>query len=523
MPSLNRPDVYLSEVLLPQQQVYSSSQAVGAFMGVLPQGPTLAPTLVNSWSDFITYFGGFPASGTDDDLAHAVYQFFANGGRQAYVLRVTASGTPAVLATKTLVDRAATPQNTIRVDALSPGVWGNNLYAQVLDRDTSIGRFDFVVYKGGSTAGFAIERFVDLSMVPTDGRYFVNIINSTVSGSVYVRVTNLNSGTASPNNVPSLNGGVPSQLTSGADGSAPSAADLQAAFPLFNSVPGPILLNVPGNSTNAVLTSAIAYAEARGDVFCIIDTPKPTDTTIGGVANAVTTTQALTPSSYAAVYYPWLMMLNPNSVGAQATRATAPGGVVAGIIARTDQVRGVFKAPAGTSTATVTGATALAGTVSTIGVLTTSDLDTLNGANINAIKFVPGAGIVVWGTRTLFKTGITRYISPRRTLIYLKQALKQATQFAVFENNDANLWAQINTVCLRIVSGLWQQGGLKGTAPTEAFYVLCDGTINTPSVVAAGEVRVQVGVALQYPAEFVTITLTQFDGGASVTDTASTF
>jgi phage tail sheath protein FI len=78
-------------------------------------------------------------------------------------------------------------------------------------------------------------------------------------------------------------------------------------------------------------------------------------------------------------------------------------------------------------------------------------------------------------------------------------------------------------VCLRIVSGLWQQGGLKGTAPTEAFYVLCDGTINTPSVVAAGEVRVQVGVALQYPAEFVTITLTQFDGGASVTDTASTF
>lgn len=522
MPNLQRPDVYLSEQTLPQLQQFSSSQAVAAFVGTAQQGSNTAPTLLNSWQDYITNFGGIPTTDPNNgDLAYAVYQYFANGGRQAYALRVTASGTPAVTATKNLVDRAATPANTLKVDAISPGLWGNTLQIGIVDRDAPSGRFDLQVYKGGSTSQFIIERFTDLTMVTSDPRYVVNIINSAVAGSAYVRVTNLNSVTTVPNNTPSLNGSVPVALLSGVDGSAPTAGDITTALSLLNSVPGPVLLNVPGNTTASVVNGAIAYAEGRGDVFVICDSPKPTDSTAGGVANAVTVASAFTVSSYAAAYYPWLHMVDPNAIGSGATRPTAPGGAVAGVFARTDQVRGVFHAPAGTQTGTITGAVSQAKDLNTSAALTNTDYDTLNAAYINAVRNLPGVGLTVFGTRTLWKSGITRYIAPRRTLIFLKQALRQACQFAVFENNDANLWAQLSTVCLRIVTNLWQQGGLAGANPQQAFYVICDASINTPAVVAGGEVKVQVGVALQTPAEFVTILLTQYDGGSSVTDTAN--
>lgn len=522
MANLLRPDVYLQEQTLPQQPNVSSSSAVAAFIGTAPKGLTSTPTLLNSWQDYIVAFGGFPTTDFNNgDLAYAVYQYFANGGRQAYVLRVTATATPAVTATRSLVDRAATPQSTLKIDAISPGLWGNNLYIGIVDRDATNGRFDLLVYNGGNTAGFVVEKFIDLSMVTSDPRYVVNIINSPVVGSVNIRATDLNSASTPPNDTPALSSPNPFQLATGVDGSAPTAGDITTAISTLNSVPGPVLLNIPGNATTSVINAAIVYAEGRGDVFVIADSAKPTDATAGGVAAVVTYAGTLTVSSYAAVYYPWMLMVDPNAVGAGAMRATAPGGAVAGVYARTDQVRGVAKAPAGTQTGTISGALALAKDLATAATLTNTDYDTLNTANVNAIKSVPGVGIVVWGARTLWKSGVTRFISPRRTLIYLKQALKQATQFAVFENNDANLWSSLSAVCLRIVTNLWQQGGLAGASADKAFYVLCDATINTPTVVASGEVKVQVGVALQVPAEFVTILLTQFDGGSSITDNAN--
>lgn len=522
MPNLLRPDVYIQEQTLPQQPNVSSSSAVAAFVGTAPKGLASAPTLLNSWQDYLLAFGGFPVTDPNNgDLAYAVYQYFANGGRQAYVLRVTASGVPAVTATRSLVDRAATPQPTLKVDAVSPGLWGNNVWIGILDRDAPNGRFDLLVYIGGSTAGFVAEKFIDVSMINSDVRYVVNVVNSPTAGSAYIRVSDLNSATTAPNDTPALANPTPLALATGVDGGAPSASDITNAIPNLNSVPGPVILNVPGNATTSVVNAAIAYAETRGDVFVIVDSGKPTDATAGSVATAVTAAGSLTVSSYAAMYFPWMLMVDPNAIGSGAMRPTAPGGAVAGVFARTDQVRGVHKAPAGAQTGVISGALALAATLSTPAVLTNTDYDTLNVANINAIKNVPGLGFAVWGSRTLWKSGITRFVSPRRTLIYLKQALKQATQFAVFENNDANLWTALSTVCLRIVTNLWQQGGLAGASADKAFYVLCDASINTPTVVASGEVKVQVGVALQVPAEFVTILLTQFDGGSSITDNAN--
>jgi phage tail sheath protein FI len=118
------------------------------------------------------------------------------------------------------------------------------------------------------------------------------------------------------------------------------------------------------------------------------------------------------------------------------------------------------------------------------------------------------------GGRTRKTFGADRYVSARRTLIYIKEVVRRSTQFAVFENNDQRLWASLRMSAERILRPLWEAGGLKGSNTNEAYYIRCDDTINTPSVIQSGEVRMELGVALQYPAEFVIIRLTQYDQGS---------
>jgi phage tail sheath protein FI len=97
----------------------------------------------------------------------------------------------------------------------------------------------------------------------------------------------------------------------------------------------------------------------------------------------------------------------------------------------------------------------------------------------------------------------------RRSLIYIRKYLKDLTEFALFENNNEKLWAQLRTTISVFLTSYLNQGGLRGTSPDEAFYVKCDGENNTDSTIANGEVHIEVGVALQYPAEFIVINLTQ--------------
>jgi phage tail sheath protein FI len=121
------------------------------------------------------------------------------------------------------------------------------------------------------------------------------------------------------------------------------------------------------------------------------------------------------------------------------------------------------------------------------------------------------------GGRTRKLYGPDRYINARRTLIYIEDSLKLSTQYAVFENNDQRLWTSLRATARMILNPIWERGGLAGMTAAQAYYVVCDATINTPQVVQSGEVRMEVGVALQYPAEFVVIRVTQFDSGANLT------
>jgi phage tail sheath protein FI len=155
----------------------------------------------------------------------------------------------------------------------------------------------------------------------------------------------------------------------------------------------------------------------------------------------------------------------------------------------------------------------LTGVVAPEVTLTSTQLDDLNSglSPVNAIRALPGAGTVVMGARTLKQSGATadKYVSMRRSLNYLRKRITDLSQFAVFENNNETLWKQIRTVLSVFLNEYRNQGGLRGAVPADAYFIKCDAENNTPTDIANGIVNIEVGVALEYPAEFVVITLAQ--------------
>lgn len=490
----SRPGVYIQEVAVPQViQLADNGSALGAFVGGASRGSTTLPKLVNSWTDFVKAYGSL-----DDayPLTWAAYNFFANGGRQLYVQRVI--GTGSVKATLTVQDSGATPANTLRFDAIDAGTWGNSISVSIT-AGGSVSRFNVLVYYGGSI----VERFDDLSMTTTDSRYVLSMINGT---SAYITAVNLNSVSATPYPSPSA----ATALATGANGAALAAADY--VFTSFDPIDSPLVFNVPdaaylsdANST-LVANNLISYCETRGDCFAVVDCPSGKT-----VAQAKTYSAGLSSTKgQTAMYFPWLVMGDVLKSAPGATRLQAPGAAMVGQFLATDASRGVFKAPAGYGNR-------LALAVATERQLTNTELDTLNTgtAPVNAIRQVPGAGIIVMGARTLNNTTANRYINVRRSLIYVKKELERLSAFAIFENNDERLWGQLRVTLGTFLRDYWQSGGLRGATTSEAYYVKCDSTTNTSADILNGTVNIEVGVAIQYPAEFVVIKLGQITGSAT--------
>lgn len=504
MPTYKRPGTYVNEFLTPNNTVQAGSTTVAAFLGSHFRGPTDEPVLVNSWGEFVSSFGGFAPTGqANSELPYALYNYFANGGRQAYVCRVI--GTGSSVASVTLQDRAGTPLDTLKVDALNAGAWGSNIRIDIVDRNAATGRFDLIVYYGGTTSQYQVERWTDLTMDDTDDRFVESIINSPVSGSTYIRVTDMDSATAAYDDMPSAQTGT--ALSGGADGSDPTQSEKTDAVTetttLLDQIEGLCNVAYPGETASAVLGALVSYCEDRGTFFAVLDTDS-------GItpSTAVTDAGSLPASSHAAVYYPWLTTTDPASNSPGATRLCPPSAFAAGKMAEVDTLRGVWKAPAGLEVR-------LSGVVSVERTFTSSELDTLNEGHVNAIRSFPGAGAVIFGARTLNTNRASKYINVRRTLNYIKDSLTQSTEFAVFEVNDQTLWNSLASVASRFLGALHAQGGLRGTRPEEAFYVKCDGELNTPQVIESGQVLLEVGVALQFPAEFVVIRIGQWEGGQS--------
>lgn len=508
MANYKRPGVYVEETLRPLTQALSApGDAYAAFVGVHPKGPT-TPTLVTSWTQFVALFGSFSPDPTQY-LAHAVFQFFNNGGRNAYITRSV--NTNAVAATLTINDIAGTPASLLKVDAKDVGVAGNTFYVTTEKTDpdqtgVTDTRFNLYVHDGSGAASSIIERFIDLSMDPGDPRYALPIVNSPEVGSARIKITHMGTTTytllrAHPAYVTG------SALSGGSDGTGTPPNDTAAKLlETIESAPN-IVLNIPGETNGTILNSVLTWGAALGTIFLVIDAPAYATSTAATVTAAGAIPALVGNTSYAAVYFPWLLVDDPATNVRGSVRAVPPGGAVVGQFQRTDASRGVQKPPAGVDTA-------LAGVLGLDTKLLSTDLDTLNPKGVNAIKPLPGVGYCIFGARTTAKTSADRYISVRRVLMSIKKDLIEGSRWALFEPNDEILWDRMENMIADYLTTAQQVGLIRGNAPAEGFYVKVDAENNTETSVAAGEINIEVGLALLSPAEFIVIKIGQFAGGS---------
>jgi phage tail sheath protein FI len=486
------PGVYIQEIPSGVRTISGVATSITAFTGWAKQGPTTQAQLILSWSDFERQFGGLDANSL---LSYAVYHFFNNGGSQAYIVRLTqqAGANPAKTAAHTIT-------NFLTFLAANPGNWGNALQ---VDIKVNGNRFGIIVrYQGAQ-----VESFMNLSLDKNDPNFVISVVGQ---GSQFIQVTL----EATPT-VPATDQ-LNQSLTGGADGDVlnPGTADFHTALNaggsgtgvhLLDTVPLFNLLVVPGETDATTIQTLESYCRKEG-VFLIADCSSSMSLVTleaSGPGSAITGDDAIN----AAFYFPWVQAADP----AQKNRTGLfpPSGFVAGVYARTDASRGVWKAPAG-SDASLTGAIGLSV------ALTDDQTGILNPQAINCIRSFPVYGIVLWGARTLRGNDQVgsewKYVPVRRLALYIEKSLYRGTQWVVFEPNDEPLWAQIRLNVGAFMQNLFRKGAFQGKSPREAYFVKCDSETTTQNDINLGIVNILVGFAPLKPAEFVIIQIQQMAG-----------
>jgi phage tail sheath protein FI len=422
-----------------------------------------------------------------------------------------------------VVSAAATAGGSLTLFASSPGVWGNSLLVSVTPQPSNASRFSVLVQQVASTGQtVTLESFVNMSVLATDPRYVVTVINND---SNYITFTNpLNGAVVAPStDPPAAATQVP--FTGGADGTVlnPMDGNFEAAlFPPANPNGGVHLLDrvtifnllcVPGETDAPTISLLQGYCVQKR-AFMIVDSPQ--NTTIANMIQSGpvgSTPGSITDQSVAgnsALYFPWIQA--PDPLAGNRSRLFPPCGFVAGIYAATDGARGVWKAPAGIQAAFI-------GNSGLQFVMTDLENGGLNPQAVNCNREFKVYGDVVWGARTLAGNDQAgsqwKYVPIRRLALFLESSLYDGTQWVVFEPNDATLWGQIRMNVGTFMQGLFLQGAFAGTTPAQAYFVKCDAENNPPSSVALGVVYILVGFAPLYPAEFVVIQIQQIVAQAS--------
>ncbi len=300
-------------------------------------------------------------------------------------------------------------------------------------------------------------------------------------------------------------------LGDGDDGSQPDLAAYQAVLARFEKHRDINILCLPGQTWDttaekAIIDAAVAHAEKMKSRMVIIDPPASLELT----TEKDVTDLGFKPKTYSVVYYPWVKVANPyynaeKNPGAPTTVLAGPSGFAAGMWAKTDGRRGVWKAPAGVETS-------LLGVAGLQYVVEDGEQDQLNPQGVNCLRRMPGYGPVVWGTRTLATKADPewRYVPVRRTAIFIEQSIYNGIQWAVFEPNDHRLWASLRLNIDSFMNGLFRSGAFQGEKSSEAYFVRCGlGDTMTQGDIDRGQVIVIIGFAPLKPAEFVIVRIQQ--------------
>ncbi|MER6556435.1 phage tail sheath subtilisin-like domain-containing protein [Streptomyces sp. NPDC001027] len=541
------PGVYVTELPSGVRTVTGVATSVTAFVGMTRRGPVNQATVINSLADYERVFGGL---WKDSTVSFAVRDFFANGGGQAVVVRlVGAKAAPARLTLpaapesgESLARLRATDESKKSVvlkstdeskkplvlQAVDEGSWANDLRvtvdhstppniakevaAQLGETVTPDDLFNLVVRLGDKGPQ---EVFRNVTAVESSRRVDAVLLAESqlvrVVGSDFFR----------PDPIPDDS---PVVVDSpGRDGNALTADDYDDGKDMSSEHKGLYaldhvdlfnLLCIPPPTSDedtdpGVYRAAQAYC-AKRRAMLIVDPPSKMT-----VANAVSASgdekSALDglglsgeEARNAVLYFPRLKQPDPTDRGRMGTFVGC--GAIAGVIARTDATRGVWKAPAGVD-ATLTGISGLAVN------LTDAENGMLNPHGINCLRTFPGTGTVLWGARTLRGSDHLgdeyRYLPVRRLALHIEESLFRGTQWVVFEPNDEPLWAQIRLNLGAFMHNLFRQGAFQGTTARDAYFVKCDRETTTPNDVNAGQVNIVVGFAPVRPAEFVVLQIQQ--------------
>lgn len=508
---LSYPGVYIEEVPSGVRTITGVATSIAAFVGRARRGPVNEAVTINGFADFERLYGGLWAEST---LGFAVRDFFLNGGGQAIIVRVFAGDATAASATLTVGEAP----NQVLLVAASPGTWGGGLSATV-DTDVGPGVAESLGVEDGEvfnltvtdTSTGATETFRNLTAENGPRR-----IDQVLAGES--RLVRWN-GTWPPATLPVFTGDEPitADATGGGEGLALSSGSFlpdngqtlkRGLFALeqadlFNLLCIPPY-TVTGDVDTAVVTQAAVYCEQRRALL-LVDPPsawRSKDQAKSGIGTGVGTT-----SKNAALFFPRLRQ--PNPLRNNQLDEYVPCGAVAGVFARTDSQRGVWKAPAGLE-ATLVGVTQLSVP------LTDGENGELNPLGVNCLRARPPVGPVVWGARTLQGddrlASEWKYIPVRRLALYIEESLYRGTQWVVFEPNDEPLWAQIRLNIGAFMQTLFRQGAFQGRSPREAYLVKCDRETTTQDDINRGIVNILVGFAPLKPAEFVIIKIQQLAG-----------
>jgi phage tail sheath protein FI len=505
------PGVYVEELPSGVRTITGVATSVTAFVGRTLRGAVGEPIRCASWADFERRCGGLWA---DSELGYAVYQFFLNGGAQAVVSRIqvgaSTSGTTV----------AGTAGEALGLESASPGSWGAALrvtvdygipgsVSETADTDTfhlTIEEVDPAVEVTAEydKAVLLRESFPHVSVDPDSPRYVEVVV---AQGSSLARVT------------PPLPPGRPvavshQPFTGGGDGLTTDADDVQFedAIDLLGQADVVNLLCIPPLDRNTPTTLAtwqyaLAWCESHRAVL-LVDPPAAWGEVQDAADLAGGFEQLRSPNS--AFYYPRILSADPRQQNL--ARPFVPSGAVAGVMARTDAERGVWKAPAGTEAV-------LAGVTGLDVQVTDDDSGNLNPRGVNALRDLSVVGPVVWGARTGRGADVLssewKYLPVRRLALFIEESLSRGTQWAVFEPNDAPLWSQMRLAVGTFMHDLFRQGAFQGSTPRDAYLVRCDATTTTQADVDLGIVNVLVGFAPLKPAEFVMLKFQQIAGQAA--------
>lgn len=494
------PGVYIEELPSGVRTITGVSTSVTAFVGRVRTGSVESPIRCFSLADFERKCGGLWA---ESELGHAVRHFFANGGSEALISRV-------VTGASTSTCSLAGSGGPLNLTAANPGSWGANLRATVsygtpgaVD-EAAAGEFHLTLelidptISDPSTDTLTREVFRALSLDPLSSRYVQQVL---AAESTLARVTAVPS--ARPNVV------VRATFSAAVDGTAGDNASYSAAIQRLELADGFNIMVIPPPSHTSDISLAV-LAEAA--TFCqdhramlLIDPPSSWGNYEAAASLAGGYVSLRTPNTV--FFYPRIIASDPLQEGR--ARAFAPSGAIAGVYARTDSSRGVWKAPAGIE-ATLAGAQGL--TVA----LSQAESGVVNAQGVNALMMIPSVGPAIWGARTGRGADVLasewKYVPVRRLALYIEETLQRGSKWAVFEPNDERLWASLRQSIGTFMQQLFRQQAFQGASPSEAYFVACDANTTTPTDILNGVVNIVVGFAPLKPAEFVVLKFQQLAG-----------